>query len=143
MAMNNAERQRRFRERQKEKLRNAGNGPQRTLARMLYDRYVTSPEEYGIDDVSDIPSLVAGDICEIIGIDSVGVGMGVRSPRLDGFTEAQDSDRDAIRACLGGAEYCEAVERYFKEMHETQLRNKGKRKDKREPMPEPPPIPEA
>lgn len=143
MAMSNAERQRRFREKRKQALRNAGNEPQKTLARMLYDRYVTDPGSYGIEDVNDIPGVVAGDIGDIIGIDSLGVGMGVRSSRLDGFVEEPDSDRDAIRDFLGGAEYCEAVERYFKEMHETQLRNKGKRKDKREPMPEPPPIPET
>lgn len=120
MALSNAERQKRHRERQKARLR---NGAMKSLPQALaevYSEWIRG-DMMDMDGGHTLESLVAENVSECFSsIDPISLL----------------SDSPAVAAPFGGIEYVEAVQRW-KENYRAWNR---KRKNKGDP-PEPPPIP--
>lgn len=122
MALSNAERQRRFRERRAAALRNVG-GPASSIAHLLQSIYSKDPESFGIA-ADGVAAQVADNVAAILTV-------------LLGVHDDESMEASSIVRMVGGSrEYCDAALAYA-----TALRNRRRTRTQQEPEIEPPSLP--
>lgn len=139
MGLTNAERQRRWRERQKEKINGAAS--RNTMAALLAAQYralnETQPEDFPLDDMRDY---VAGKVVAMLGAAEVYV-IDYNRPEHYGEPFTLDPENQAIVDMLGGQDYCVAAKRWQKESDEASRTNNRRKEENMVPVPDAPDIP--